>query len=59
MTSNYPKERSLGQNCIWVIEIGLILEYLKINSIMNQLELSEKGHFNIFPLPYKVQMSQH
>ena len=41
-TSNDPKERSLGQNCIRVIDSILIYEYLEINNSL-PFVLSEKN----------------
>ena len=57
MTSHDPKERSLGQNCIRIIESDQIKEYLDIGSTFLPV-LSEKWHLNIFPLAYNGQVSE-
>ena len=49
MTSNEPEDRSLGQNYIWIIESGPILEYLEIDSTF-LLVLSRKMTSEHFPI---------
>ena len=49
MTWNDPNKKSLGQNCIRVIESGLMYKYLEINSPFT-LVLSKKTTYEHFPI---------
>ena len=49
MTSNRPKERSLGQTSVWAIESGLAQDNLEIMSMIH-LVITEYKAFEHFPI---------
>ena len=50
MTSNGTKERSLAQNCIWIIENGLVQERFEIDSTFLPVFFSDKNAIEHFPI---------
>ena len=53
MTSNDRKERSLAQNCMWILESELQWEYLEILDMISHPFIRSERHMNAFLFQYK------